>query len=341
MKASTKRMIKKVKSLNYKKMDKIVDIISQESHKSKFHIKLDMFINFWTTGCGYTDYFRGNFINLNRAEKKTFATARNFYKVIHYLNNYDYICIFHDKLIFNKMFEDYLKREYINLRKVDFKKFNEFLDRHEVVFAKDPLGECGHGIKKIIVKEIENRESVYKELLNNKQFLIEEAIIQSDELNEINPNVVNSFRVVTLVKDGKAHIVNNAIRINQFDSEIIGCTNDIYVSFSEDGKIDSKVIDDYGNVYKRHPLTNKEFDSVCIKDVKEAFELCKKAALEVPEVRYVGWDIAFSNKGPVLVEGNEYPGYGILQFYKLKGKRTGHLKEIEDIIGDEMKNIKI
>ena len=94
-------------------------------------------------------------------------------------------------------------------------------------------------------------------------------------------------------------------------------------------------------MYKRHPLTNKEFDSVCIKDVKEAFELCKKAALEVPEVRYVGWDIAFSNKGPVLVEGNEYPGYGILQFYKLKGKRTGHLKEIEDIIGDEMKNIKI
>ena len=60
MKASTKRMIKKVKSLNYKKMDKIVDIISQESHKSKFYIKLDMFINFWTTGCGYTDYFRGN-----------------------------------------------------------------------------------------------------------------------------------------------------------------------------------------------------------------------------------------------------------------------------------------
>ena len=46
MKASTKRMIKKVKSLNYKKMDKIVDIISQENHKSKFHIKLDMFINF-------------------------------------------------------------------------------------------------------------------------------------------------------------------------------------------------------------------------------------------------------------------------------------------------------
>ena len=38
---------------------------------------------------------------------------------------------------------------------------------------------------------------------------------------------------------------------------------------------------------------------------------------------------------------NEYPGYGLLQFYKLKGKRTGHLKEIADVLGDEMNNIKL
>ena len=67
--------------------------------------------------------------------------------------------------------------------------------------------------------------------------------------------------------------------------------------------------------------------------------MCKKAALQVPEVRYVGWDIAFSNKGPVIVEGNEYPCYGIIQYFKLKDKRTGHLKDIEDVVGDEIKNI--
>jgi hypothetical protein len=42
-----------------------------------------------------------------------------------------------------------------------------------------------------------------------------------------------------------------------------------------------------------------------------------------------------------MVEGNEYPGYGILQFYKLKDKRTGHLKEVADVLGDEFKNIKL
>lgn len=322
-------------------MNKIVGIISKESNKSKLYIYIDMFINFLINGSGYTDYYRGNYINLTNKEKKTYATAKNFYKVIHYLNDYDYIQIFHDKLIFNRIFKEYLKREYLDIKKSSLEEFSNFLDKHEIVFAKDPLGECGHGITRIETNNIKDKKELYNKLIKNKQFLLEEGIVQSKELNEINPKVVNSFRIVTLVKDGKAYILNNALRVNQFDSEIIGCTNDLYFSFSEDGKIDSKVIDDYGNVYKRHPLTNKNFSEIQVKDVKLAFEMCKKAALEIQEVRYVGWDIAFSDKGPVLVEGNEYPGYGIIQFYKLKGKRTGHLKEIEEVIGDEMKNIKI
>ncbi len=339
----TKRMLKKVKGINYKKMDVIVDIISKNNNnKSKLLIKIDIFLNFLKRGIGYTDYFRGDYINLTSKQKDTYVTAKSFYKVIHYLNNQDYITIFHDKLIFNKYFQEYIKRDYINLKKSTFEDFNKFLKKHNVVFAKDPTGECGHGISKIIVKDIKDKEKLYNNLIENKQFLVEEEIIQSKQLNEINPNVVNSFRVVTLVKDGKAYIVNNALRVNQDESEVIGCTNDLYFSFSSDGKIDSNVIDDYGNIYDKHPLTGKKFSDVLVKDVNEAFELCKKAALEVQEVRYVGWDVAFSNKGPVIVEGNEYPGYGIFQFFKLKNKKEGHLKEIEDIIGkDEINNMKI
>lgn len=339
MKKSTKRMLRKIQDLNFKKMNAIVDIISKENNKSKLYIKLDMFINFLKRGIGYTDYYRGNYINLTKKEKDTFVTAKSFYKVIHYFNNSEYVCIFHDKLIFNKFFKEYLKRDYIDLKKATKQEFIEFMDKYDIVFAKDPLGECGHGIKKIITNQIEDKDKLYEELIKNKQFLLEETIIQSEELDEINPKVVNSFRVITLIKDNKAYIVGNALRVNQFDSDVIGCTNDIYFSLNEEGKIDSKVIDDYGNVYKAHPLTNKEFSKVKIPGVKEAFEICKKAALEVPEVRYVGWDIAFSDKGPVIVEGNEYPGYGIIQFFKLKGKRTGHLKDIEDVVGEEIKNI--
>ena len=75
--------------------------------------------------------------------------------------------------------------------------------------------------------------------------------------------------------------------------------------------------------------------------MKKAFEMCEEAASRIPQVRYIGWDVAFSDKGPVLVEGNEYPGYGILQFYALNGSRTGHLKEVADFLGDEYDRIRL
>ena len=62
-----------------------------------------------------------------------------------------------------------------------------------------------------------------------------------------------------------------------------------------------------------------------------------RSCFKLPQVRYIGWDIAFTDNGPVMVEGNEYPGYGILQFYKLKNSKEGYLKVLSDILGDELK----
>ena len=36
--------------------------------------------------------------------------------------------------------------------------------------------------------------------------------------------------------------------------------------------------------------------------------MCKEAALVVPEIRYVGWDVAITEDDVCLIEGNCYPG---------------------------------
>ena len=40
---------------------------------------------------------------------------------------------------------------------------------------------------------------------------------------------------------------------------------------------------------------------------------CKEACFVVPQMGYIGWDVGFSDKGPVFVEANEYPGHDIYQ----------------------------
>ncbi|MBQ9267280.1 MAG: hypothetical protein IJ217_03250 [Clostridia bacterium] len=330
-------MLKRVSGFDKKRFEKHVDIISKNTGKSKIDIKLDFLRNFVKYGCGYTDYFRGDYINLTDEQKKTFVTAKSFYKILHYLNDSERAQILSDKIAFNHFFKEFLKRDFIDLRTTNLEEFEKFLEGKEVVFAKviDSFG--GHGVSKILLSEYPDKEVLLKELIEKKQFLCEEALVQSDELNEINPNAINSFRVVTLYKEGKAYVLNNALRVNQDASEVIGSTNDLYFSLGEDGKIDSNVVDDYGNIYEAHPLTGKRFSEVQIHGVKEAFEMCKEAALKLPEVRYIGWDVAFTNQGPAIIEGNEYPGYGIIQFYRLKNSKTGHRKEIEDVLGEKLK----
>lgn len=335
----TKWIYRKIKGIDKTRLNKHIELIQKNSGKSKLYIKFDIFKEFLKRGCGYTDYYRGDFINLNDEQKDTFATAKKFYKIINYLNNPKYIMILSDKLIFNDIFKDYLKRDYLNLRMADFQEFKEFIKDKKVVFAKTPISEGGHGVSKIVLKDY-CAEKLYYELIKKGQVLVEEAISQSDVLNEINPNVVNSFRVITLVdQNGLVHLVNNALRINQDKNNVIGCSNDLYCSFDKNGKIDGNVIDDYGNIYEYHPLTHKKFADVRIKDVSKAFEMCLEAHKRIPMLRYIGWDIAFTNKGPVLVEGNEYPGYGIIQHYRLKNSKTGHLKELNDILGDELNKL--
>ena len=336
-----KWLLHKFTDINKDRMKRHIEIISKRSGKSKMYIRFDIAKSFLLYGAGYTDYFRGDFINITREEKKTWATARRFYKLNAYLNDERYSVILQDKLIFNEFFREYLKRDFISLRKSTPDDLRRFLHGKQVVFAKASTGEGGHGIKKLKVSEIADVDALYKELCSKGQYLVEEAIVQSDDLNEINPCVVNSFRIVTIYKDTGAKVVSNALRINQDDAEVIGCTNDLYCKLNEDGTVASNVIDDYANVYESHPLTGKRFADVRVRDVKKAFEMCEEAASRIPQVRYIGWDVAFSDKGPVLVEGNEYPGYGILQFYALNGSRTGHLKEVADFLGDEYDRIRL
>ena len=105
--------------------------------------------------------------------------------------------------------------------------------------------------------------------------------------------------------------------------------------------MDGNVVDDYGTVFEAHPLTGFRFSELRVPGVQTAFDLCCCAAEKLPQVRYVGWDIAFTDHGPELIEGNDFPGYGLLQFYRLKGSRTGHLKDIEAVIGDELLKIRL
>ena len=335
-----KWLLRKIRRINTNRLNKHLDVMVKNTGKSRTFLKLSIFWNFLTTGCSYTDYFRGDYVHLTREEKKTFVTAKKYYNLIHYFNDQRYIILLCDKLVFLEYYRELIGRSYFNLRTGTPEELKRFLADKDVVFAKDPFGESGHGISRLTVADY-TPEALLETCRAQKQYLLEQAIVQCDELNAVNPHSVLSLRVLTLVKDGKAHVIGNALRINKGEAAVVGGTDDLYFALKPDGTVDGNVVDDYGTVFETHPLTGFRFSELRVPQVQEAFDLCCRAAEKLPQVRYVGWDIAFSDHGPELIEGNDFPGYGLLQFYRFKGSRTGHLKDIEAVVGDELKKIKL
>ena len=225
---------KKLKAINFKKFNALSKQIAEKNNKSVFYIKMDMFFNFLKYGIGYTDYFKNDFVNLNNDEKKTFITTKNYFNLIGYLNDRKYRVLFSDKIVFNKMFNEFIKRDFIDIRIAGPDGLKKFMENKETVFAKAVNDFGGHNMSKVIVNDEKDVQALYNRLYSSEQFLVEDTIIQHHELQRLNPYAVNSFRIVTLLKDNKVYILNNALRINVDKTVSIGCS-DAFVKLNEDG----------------------------------------------------------------------------------------------------------
>ena len=70
-------------------------------------------------------------------------------------------------------------------------------------------------------------------------------------------------------------------------------------------------------LYTEHPNSHEKLVGFKTPLFKEAKEMILKASLEVPQIRYVGWDVAVTPNGPAIIEGNVYCAH---DFWQLPGQ---------------------
>lgn len=100
----------------------------------------------------------------------------------------------------------------------------------------------------------------------------------------------------------------------------------------ETGVVFSEGCDNEGRRYKNHPQTGKNIKGFTIPNWNRVIDTVKRAAAEIPEIGYIGWDIAVTENGAVLIEGNNDPGYTAYQLPKLTGTHIGAKLVIEKYI---------
>lgn len=309
-------LIKRLCTMNYKSMFERIDVVKEKCTKSKFSIFCDMVWCGIRYGAGYVDYDVIGFYKLTSKQRKTMLTRGINNKFVKKLNEKDYWHLFNNKNEFNDMFRDFLKREYIYPISSKKNETVEFIKKHPIFFAKPNDGQCGKNIEKIDMQEWNNDyEKVYSHLIENKLELLEEPVIQCEEMSKLNSSSVNTTRMVSVMNErGEVTILATFVRIgngkvvDNFNSGGMTAKVD-----TETGIIIEEAVNKKGELFEKHPLTGTIIKGFQIPYWSEAKKLVETTAKRSTHVRYVGWDVAMSVNGPVLIEGNQFPGHDIYQ----------------------------
>ncbi len=323
--------VRVIKGVNFEKFNRVFNYAYERSGKNKVLLLFDMLYCMVRYGAGYHDYVIFEFWNLKRKQRDTYLTRFRSKKLIMLMNDNDYAHIFNNKDEFNEKFKDFIGREWLNLETASESEVKNFFSTREKIFAKMRNLSNGTGCELLETNKFKDSEE-FVSYINEKGFsTIEDVIENHPDLDKLYPHSVNTIRAITMLdKDGTAHclfavlkmgrdgrIVDNAGLHGPVDME----TGEfLYPAHSGDTIL--------GQHYTEHPNTHVKLVGYKVPYVKETIDMVKRAALVVPQMRYVGWDVAITPTGPAIIEGNDYTSY---DFWQLPGQTPGRIGIIPTI----------
>lgn len=186
--------------------------------------------------------------------------------------------------------------------------------------------ESSHGDNVLVVNAIryqehdaevqlfDGKEIILSEVLQKGNPLIfESVVLQSEQMNDLNPSSVNTVRVMTtLYPSGEARVIAAWMKVGRLGK----CVDNA----GSGGNVDSGIDVDTGQIIgpcqfdgwrkvtpiECHPDSGQRLEGMYIADWKKVKEQVAMFQQAYPWSKAVGWDIAITDNGPVVIEANEF-----------------------------------
>ncbi len=327
-------ILRLVRGASLEKLKQSVEAVYERSGKNRGYILADMVNCALRYGAGYYDYLIFGFYNLSSRQRKTYVTRLFSKRFTEFMNLFEYRHYFDNKDDFYETFKEYLGRNFIILKKSSDDEIAAFARGKDKLFCKISKGECGKGCALLETKGFASEKSLTEYLRSNFD-IAEDVIEQHPSLNEFYPRAVNSMRVITAVdRFNKAHCLY-AVQKFGSNGRVVDNNSMFAPVDTETGMISLPAHSGdtvKGQIYDIHPNSAKSFVGYCVPYAKQAKELCLKAALVVPEMRYIGWDVAITPNGPVIIEGNHFSAHDFWQLPPHTPDKTGMIPKIKEIV---------
>ncbi|SDH51237.1 sugar-transfer associated ATP-grasp domain-containing protein [Microbacterium sp. 77mftsu3.1] len=291
---------------------------AQTHHKWTPAVAVDMLWQAGFHGVGFQDYVDYDFALLTRRERATYMTSPFSHELAQKLDDPAFRHLFHDKVAFNKVFRGHLGRDWMVVEPGNAEQLMDFAIAHGTIITKKPNGRAGNGVHRYNVEPIVDWSAFHRGLLERGEILVEQVIDQHHELAAFCPGTVNTTRVTAYFDGETTHILSAAQKFGRGGVSDQNAFGGFYVMLDEHGRATGAGYDSRGNVYDTHPDSGLPVADFTLPLWDEVTAFVDRVARVVPTVRYVGWDIAVTDAGPILVEGNWAAGV-----YENKASATG------------------
>ncbi len=264
----------------------------------------------------FGEYEWTNHFELGAKQKKTVSTLWTRMDFRRKFTDRRYIGMLMNKYIFSKVFEEFYGRQCVQASDVDadiLKKMGE-ATRH-VVYKPNCKG-MGEGIRILSVGTKEEVEAALECVRSVGDGIVEEYICQDSVMNKLNPKAVNVIRFYSVCSPEGSFLFAPILTVAHKNDIANGC-QDALTSLVDirTGKVLTDAVDQNEMVeYQTHPITGAAFRGVQLGCWDETIEMMRRVVPLASKISNVGWDVAITENGPVLIEANTIPGFTTAQY---------------------------
>ncbi len=258
----------------------------------------------------FDDYYLFRFYEKDVAERRKWAGTGTMYEYQKTMNPVDKRKILSDKPSFYKVYAPFIRHKMVLLHELekDKEKGEQLLANPSgKVVLKPSDGQCGKGIEVWEANDLTPQSLIYR-MRKTGNDMAEDFVEQHDRLNALSPSGLNTVRIITqLDREDIVHILGARLRIS-VDSPVdnLAAGNLVAAIDLESGIVNSPGV--YSDITKKeeavHPVTGERITGFEIPYWLESLQLVQEAALTDTGNRSIGWDVAVTNEGAELIEGN-------------------------------------
>jgi Sugar-transfer associated ATP-grasp len=298
------------KGLDWHKANGFINYLHRSQDLSKVRIWVNVIGASIKYNISILDYFFFKFYQLSHQEKDSYAGTGFMYEYQLKMNPKKMRAILADKILFLSNYSIFVRRKCAGIDKLrsDSGLVNTLLSNPSgKLVLKGSLGQVGTEVEVVSCSDF-NYPSLIKFMDAHKYDLAEEFIVQHPLLAKLSPSGLNSVRVITQIdNDERVVVLATRLRITVNSAvDNLGAGNLAAPVNLDTGVVSGPAI--YSDITKSdqvaHPISGVNIIDFELPHWDEVLKMIKQAALLYPKNRSVGWDVAITEAGPELIEGN-------------------------------------